>query len=287
MKSMKRLFFLFTAIIAISSLILTACKKDSNSGTQKLSVYLTDGPVAFDSVFIDIAAIEAKIDTSTQHMHDDHHGDMDNDRDDSLRRSDEFGTWTTLNITPGVYNVLSLRNGIDALVASGSITGTVRKIRITLGTNNTVVKNGVTYPLTLVNGTGKYLYVQLHDEHRDHHISSSVAVWIDFDLGRSIIEHNGSYYLLPVLRPFCDRNFAGLEGRVLPAAAKTVITVYNSTDTATAIPNPDGYFKVRGLKQGTYSVLYDGISPYKDTTISSVLVTNDKVLHLADVILKQ
>lgn len=285
---MKKMIYAFAAIVMLGSILLVACKKETSSGSQQqLSVYLTDGPVAFDSVFIDIASIEAKIDTSTATMHDDHHGDNDFDRDDSLRRSDEFGTWQTLNITPGIYNVLSLRNGIDALVASGSITGVVRKIRITLGTNNTVVKNGVTYPLNLLNSTGKYLYIQLHDQHRDHHNNSAVAVWIDFDLGRSIVERNGQYYLIPVLRPFCDRNFATLSGKVLPKDAKAVVKVYSGTDTAVAIPNPDGYFKVRGLNAGTYSVLFDGIDPYKDTTINNVTLTIDKEVHLSDVILKQ
>jgi hypothetical protein len=44
--------------------------------------------------------------------------------------------------------------------------------------------------------------------------------------------------------------------------------VLSSTDTAFAIPeyNDKREYKIKGLKQGKYSILFDGINPYKDTT---------------------
>lgn len=282
----NKLFLSAILMVAFSSVILVSCQKGtSTEGSKQLQVYLTDGPADYDAVNIEILTVEAKVDTNAAHCRNDHFGDADHNRDDQ-KRGDEFGTWVNLNASPGVYNVLTLRNGIDTLLATGTVNGTVRKVRLTIGTNNTVVKNGVSYPLVISNETGNYLYVHLRNEHR-RDSSAHTGVWIDFDISRSIVEENGVFYLKPHLRPFCDKNFAGLEGKVTPAEAKTVITVYNSTDTATAIPNPDGRFRVRGLSAGTYTVVYDASNGYKDTTITNVALTTGRSYRLPDVVLHQ
>jgi hypothetical protein len=280
--------FIRSLSFALSLLLLVAsCQKGANSeGVKQLQIFLTDGPNSYDAVNIDIQAVDAKVDTCDRSRHDDHFGDRDDDRDDHERRRDEFGNWVSLSTPPGVYDILKLRNGIDTLLASGTVNGTVRKIRITLGSNNTVVKDGVTYPLQLINPTMNYLYIRLHDEHR-RDSSDKEGVWVDFDLSRSVVEINGKYYLRPVLRPFCDRNFAGVEGKVTPAAANARVIVYNSSDTSSAIPNLDGYFKVRGLPAGAYSVLFDAANGYQDTTINNVQLINGKHIRLPEVVLHQ
>ena len=127
----------------------------------------------------------------------------------------------------------------------------------------------------------------MNDRHRGHAPSGvGTAVWVDFELGRSIVYINGQYYLRPVLRPFCNNNFGEIVGKVSPAAARAVVKVFNATDSSIAIPNPDGYFKVRGLNPGVYSVLYDGIDPYADTTITNVAVTVGRETRLAPVVLR-
>ena len=277
-------------LLAATSLLLlgfTSCSKEDSNSSQKLDIYLTDGPGDFDAVFIDITSVEIKVDTSAAHRNDDHFGDNDGHGDDHLHRRDGFGVWQTVNFTPGIYDVLQLRNGIDSLIASTSVNGTVRKIRFTLGTNNSVVVGGVTYPLTLINPTNNFLYVNLNNRHRGRGNGGSMAVWVDFDLGRSIVYANGVYYLKPVLRPFCNTNFGEVEGRVLPLAAQATVKVYNNTDTAVAIPNPDGRFKLRGLTPGNYSVLIDGSSPYIDTTFTNVNVTAGRDTRLGEITLRQ
>ena len=91
----------------------------------------------------------------------------------------------------------------------------------------------------------------------------------------------------PVLRPFCNNNFGEVEGRVLPAAALATVKVYNATDTSVAFPNRDGFFKVRGLNPGTYNVLIDGTSPYRDTTINNISVTAGRDTRIGDITLTQ
>jgi hypothetical protein len=268
-------------------IFITSCQKgNTGEGTKQLQIFLTDGPAGYDAVNIDIQSVEAKVDTCDRTRHDDHFGDRDEDRDDHERRRDEFGNWVSLNAAPGIYDVLKLRNGIDTLLANGTINGRVRKIRITLGENNTVVKDGVSYPLQLINPTMNFLYIKLNDEHR-RDSSDKQGVWVDFDLSRSVIAINGKYYLRPVLRPFCDRNFGEVEGKVTPAAAGARVVVYNAKDTSTAIPNPDGFFKVRGLPAGSYSVWFDASNGYQDTTINNVQLINGREVRLPAVVLHQ
>jgi hypothetical protein len=259
-------------VMALFTIIsFSSCQKNdkSASGTKGLQVYLSDGPGIFDKVNIDVTAVEAKIDTSMGHRNDDRHGDDDDDRDDN-RRNDDYGFWVNLSAKPGVYDVFSLRNGADTLLGTGNVNGTIRKIRITLGNNNSLVVGGVTYPLVLANETGNFLYVKIREEH--HHDSASQSkVWVDFDLARSIYEKNGTFYLKPVLKPFCDQKFASLEGKVLPAAAGVIVKAFIGKDTSTAIPNADGKFKIRGLQSGTYTVWFDANNGYKDTTVNATV----------------
>ena len=170
--------------------------------------------------------------------------------------------------------MLSLRNGIETQLGTANIdAGTVRKIRITLGTKNTVVKTGVTYDLLLVNETSNFLYIKLYDNHRERGNRNDVKVWVDFDIANSIVEANGKFYLKPVLRPFCNANFGEIEGKVLPLDAKAVVRVSDGAGfNAVALPSREGEFKVRGLNDGTYTVTVEGLAPYKSQTIRNVVV---------------
>ena len=280
MKSNKILFQTLAIAAILSGLIFTACKKDSKgdtnttTGTQKLSVYLTDDPAIYDSVLIDIKYVEVKLDNSEDHKNDDQFGDNDHDKDNDHHDRDKFGKWDTLSFKSGIYNMSTLRNGIDTLLGTANINGTIRKIRITLGTNNSLNIAGVSHPLNLLPGINNYLYVNINNRHHQEAVAGQTALWIDFDISRSIILSNGQYYLKPVLRPFCDNKFARLSGKVLPEEATALVSVYNATDTANGIPHKNGNFKIRGLKVGTYNILFKGFNGYRDTTIMNVQLNN-------------
>ena len=145
MKTLK-ISLVAASLLVAFLLIFSACTKtgiDTSAG-GKVSVFLTDGPGEFDSVFIDIQKVEVKIDTNSVYKDKDDRCDDDDDRDDDQKRKDEYGEWVNINFTPAIIDVLSLRNGVETKLGEANIlTGTVRKIRITLGTQNRVVKNGV------------------------------------------------------------------------------------------------------------------------------------------------
>jgi len=279
----KNLILATLAIVFTFAVALTSCTKNGmNANSSSIKVMLTDGPGDFDAVNIDIQKVEVKVDNDSMHCKDDRFGDVDDDRDDHLQRRDQFGQWIDLNYTPGVIDVLTLRNGVESQLAAGNITGRVRKIRITLGTNNSVVKGGVTYPLTLQNETNNFLYIKLHDEHRGRDAAAGnngTKVSVDFDIANSIVEVNGAFYLRPVLRPFCDENFAAAIGKVLPEGIKPTVTFSDGNGfNAVALPAPSGEFKIRGLREGTYTVTYAATGYVSQT--QSVTVKKGEVTKL-------
>jgi hypothetical protein len=291
MKTLKISLVVASLLVAFM-LIFSACTKngvDANAG-GKVAVFLTDGPGEFDSVFIDIQKVEVKIDTNSVYKDKDDRCDDDDDRDDHQKRKDDYGEWVNINFTPAIIDVLGLRNGVETKLGEANIlTGTVRKIRITLGTQNRVVKNGISSTLELKNETNNFLYVKLYNKHRQRMAdSTSVSVWVDFDVANSIYEKNGKFYLKPVLRPFNNKNFGVVEGEVLPLAAKAVVRITNGAGfNGVALPDREGEFKLRGLEPGTYTVTVQGIPPYVDKVISNVVVTKGKETELGVITLTQ
>ena len=292
MKITKRIIVAL-GIMMLAAIVITACQKNVTSGTnpltpRKVSVYLTDDPCQYDSVFIDIRYVEVKIDTSIQHMDDDQFGDNDNDRDDDQQHRDQFGKWDTLSIRSGVYNISKLRNGIDTLLGTANIPiGKIRKIRLTLGTNNSVTVAGVSHPLSLFPGTNNYVYIKIHKEDEDDITTGQTSIWIDFDICESVKLVGGQYFLKPFLKPFGMNQFGKIEGKVLPNAAHAIVTARNVTDSGTAIPENDGEYRIRGLRQGTYNVTFKGSAGYRDTTVLNIQVQNGQEKHIPAITLHQ
>jgi Domain of unknown function (DUF4382) len=282
MKNVKKRSALLAIILIGLVVFIAACKKQvdkpiNNLDSKKLSVYLTDDPCNFDSLFVDIRYVEVKIDTSKKHDDDDHYGDNDDDGDDDHHHNDSFGKWDTLRINAGVYNILKLRNGIDTLLGSSNISvGKIRKIRITLGTNNAIVVSGIRKPLALLAGTNNYIYVKIHTEDEDDDIINQSAIWLDFDVCKSIKQIGSQYYLKPFLKTFSMKKFGRIEGKVLPKIAQPFVTIFNTADTATAIPENDGEYKIRGLREGIYKIKFTGTNGYFDTTISNIQIIKNK-----------
>jgi hypothetical protein len=285
MKQMKALGFLLTSTM----LVLLACQKEianESKGvapTQQLSIFLTDDPALFDSVVVDIQSVKVKLDTCSSNDDDDDNN-MNHDDDD-----DSCYVWYTLNIQPGKYDLLRLRNGVDTLLAQGSIpSGEVKKIKIVLGTGHYLVKDGIKYPLNLKPGSSNEIEIKMKHDDWDDHGNGRRKMWIDFDVARSIIKvRDGQFYLLPVLRPFVMKKTGSIKGKVLPKDAMSVLSMYNQTDTAYAIPDKDGEFKIRGLKEGEYTLFVNASNGYRDTTLQNIQIRTEKETKLDTILLKK
>ena len=205
---------------------------------------MTDAPGPYTAVFVDIQSVEITAKGST----------------------------TTLNTNAGIYNLLNFSNGLDTLIATGNIeAGKVQQIRLILGPNNTVVKGGVTYPLSTPSAEQSGLKLQVH-----HTLEAGVAyqVLLDFDANQSIVEEgNGSYKLKPVIRTIESAISGSIKGKVsVPNVMTTVTATFNGISYSSVV-NAAGEFIIKGLPAGTYSLTVTPASPYTGSTINNISVT--------------
>lgn len=277
MKNKTRLAVL---VIIGSSMVFYACQKEGVSQQSGkldqphgVSVYFTDHQTpVFDSVFVDLQKLEVKV------------------SDDSGSN----GGWVNLNITPRVVNILRFRNGLDTLFATGTLPNArLQKIRLTLGSRNSVMKNGQTFPLT-VKSEDRVVEANLGSNNFEISANNQVLFWIDFDAGNSIQldnsgpGNNNGYRLKASLKLFTRSQSGRIEGTILPRVADAIVKAVNGTDTATAIPDDDnGEFKIVGLNAGTYKLLVDGQNGYQDTIINNIVVRNNEDTHVPVITLHQ
>lgn len=256
---MKKLLIIGSSICI---LFFASCNDSEGSDTATVNVRLTDGPAAYDAVNIDIQRIEIN----------------------------SNGQWTALNFpNPGVYNLLNFKNGTDVVLGQVVLpAGNISQMRMVLGSNNTLVVNGVTYPLQTPSAEQSGLKFNWH---QTLEANGAYTVWIDFDAGRSIVTTgNGSYILKPVIRTFSELTNGQIKGYVQPQAADAVVHAIVASDTiATAIPNNDGFFMFSGLSQGTYTVSYDASNGtgYVDENTGNVSVTFGQITNLGTKTLHQ
>jgi len=281
---MKNKHLFFAAIMAFAvSFLMTACNKSASvdttvpTGQQHLSLYLTDGPGLFDKVLIEIKSVKVLVDTSKDTRHHDN-DDWDEMGANEHHKSDSSLVWQDLNIKAGIYDILNFRNGLDTLLSATTIPkGAIRMLKIEFGTQNSVVKNATTYPVDLPANSPRYVLIKLRGSECDEYLPGKVRLWLDFDVNRSIVQgRDNEFYLRPVFHFYTISTTGSIAGRVGPKDGYPVITVYNAKDTAYALPNNEGYFKLRGLKDGSYSVFINTSNGYADTTISNVVVTAPK-----------
>lgn len=153
------------------TVLLIACSK--NKETTQLKIRLTDNP--FNAQEVNVAIQEVRVNF----------------------RNDSSG-WVTLPTQAGVYNLLGLQNGVDTLLASGTVTtGTIKEIRFILGTNNSIKINNVVYPLTIPSGGETGLKIKVNKS-----IAAGMdSLLIDFDVALSILQiGTGDFKLKPVLK---------------------------------------------------------------------------------------
>ena len=120
----------------LATVLFAACKKDA--GSTNLRIRMTDAPTALEKVNIDLKEVNIKFATDTS-------------------------GWIAMETKAGIYDLLQLQNGIDTLIASGTYpTGMVKEIRLVVGSENTVVENGQTYPLTIPSGASSGLKIKVY-----------------------------------------------------------------------------------------------------------------------------
>jgi hypothetical protein len=277
-------------------LSIVACNKSNSSnsnpnipkGESQLSVYMMDAPLSYDSVLINIQQVVVEVDTSTTQNAPDNPRQWDENWCGQGRGpSNSSVIWDTLTITPGIYNLLALRNGTDTLLSSSLITtGKILKIRILIGGmgNSVYIDSTAEYPLVLF-GPSPYFTINVSRTNVADVTNNEMQLWLDFNLNRSIFYWSGTFYLNPYIVVFNDQVMAKIEGTVLPHGAGALVEAINGSDTLYAIPFWGGQYEFRNVPAGTYSLTFKGDNGYQDTTISSIVVDSAKVTQVPTITL--
>jgi len=169
---MKKIHVLISlALIGIPALFIGSCKKEDSKPTSTIVFSMKDAPAAYDEVNVEVTEIQI-------------HSDGDG--------------WITVPVTDSIYNLLILQGNNAAFLANAVLpSGTVSQVRLILGTHNTVVVGGTTFPLLLSSEDETGLKLNIHQN-----LIGGVTydLLLDFNADQSVLdEGNGSYRLKPVL----------------------------------------------------------------------------------------
>jgi hypothetical protein len=257
MKTVRQSLLLLIAL-AGACLVPQSCNKNSSGGASHLQVMLTDDPASYDAVYIDVQKVEVNVSAD----------------------SGASSGWQTINmLRPGIYNLLKFSNGIDTVLAAADLpAGTLSQMRLVLGENNSVVINGLSYPLRTPSAQQSGLKFNIHST-----LTSGIVyrLWVDFDAKRSIVSTgSGKYLLKPVIRTYTAAIGGSIKGYLLPSAAKPQVWAAMGTDTLLALPDSaTGYYFFGGVDAGSWNLLFHAQdTTYKDTTftvtVSTGAVTN-------------
>lgn len=229
-------------------LMVVSCNKHNEAtptdGPYPYEIRLTDAPGPYDAVFIDLQGIEI---------------------------TGNKGQVVLMNVNTGIYNLLNFSNGIDTLLATGTLgIRAVQQIRLILGPNNSVVINNVSYPLSTPSAQQSGLKLQVHQALQ---VGVLYSVLLDFDANKSVVDlGNGNYSLKPVIRTIETAISGAIKGTITPVGAMAFVTATSNESYSSNI-NAAGEFLLMGLPPGIYSVIITPAIPLAPVTINNVSVT--------------
>jgi hypothetical protein len=253
---MKKL--LGITLIAGIAIIMGNCSDKDNispSGNARLEVRLTDDPAGFDAIYIDIQDVKYNV------------------------TGDDANGWTSLTgVNKGVYNLLDLVNDKDTLLGNTDIPGgRLHQLRLVLGSNNTIVVDGVSYPLETPSAQQSGLKLNIQ---QDIEAGILYTLLLDFDAAKSVVKTgNKKYHLKPVIRTIIDAVGGSIAGYVKPPEIITAVYAIQGTDTvATTFTGLNGGYIIKGVTPGSYDLhFYPTDILFKQTTINGITVTGGKV----------
>ena len=225
---------------------MNSCSSDSTSGTYAYNVRMTDAPGPYEKVNIDLKAVEV---------------------------TGNNGQTVLLNTTAGIYNLLEFSNGLSTLIATSELSdANVSQIRLILGSNNTVVVGGVTYPLDTPSAEQSGLKLQVHQT-----LLADIQneILLDFDANASIVKTgNGTYKLKPVVRTIVTAITGNIKGSITPIGTLAVVTA-TSVDAVeySSSVNALGEFQISGLLPGIYTFTITPLLPLIPVIQTNVVVT--------------
>jgi len=160
----------FAVAVLITAISMSSCKKEQR--TAPVQFLLTDKPAVYDSVNVHIVGMAVQINHDT-------------------------AAWIPINTKDSIYNLLDFQNGITTLIAQDTVpAGVLQQVRFILGSDNTIVVSGISYPLEAPSAESSGLKVKIGKV-----LAETMNTFtLDFVASLSINEQNGVYKLSPVIQ---------------------------------------------------------------------------------------
>lgn len=251
---MKKLMIISVLSLGIG---FSACEKSDTTGTSRMNVRMTDAPGAYDSILLNVKEIEVITSVGKN----------------------------TITVNAGPFDILAFRMGKDTLIASQDVpSGRLQEIRLVLhDEGNRVVINGMSHDLNTPSGQSSGVKIKVQEE-----LVANVAytLLLDFDAAKSIVlTGNGKYILKPVIRAVPTGVSGAITGKVSPALSNPKVYAIIGTDTLGTITDVNGVFWFPGVAAGTYKINIVPVVPFRDTSISNVVVSTAGVKDIGTILL--
>lgn len=264
---MKMIRLLPFAVIA--AVTLSSCKKDDdNNGTNNngtataFQVRMTDAPGNYSGMNLQVTKVEAYI---------------------------ENQGWVALNSSSQNVSVLDLTNGSEMVLANDADAqvGHYTQIRLTMGTANTISVTDQTgdhtYDLNWMGNSESTITVDI-----DRYVNNGTqgSVLLDFNVAQSVSgDILNNYSLLPVIT-WIEDEYTGVKGQ-LTGASRAAVTFVGNGHTYTTYIAEDGKFMIRGMANGTYNMMVNGMHEGQNTidemTMSNVVVAEGQITNMGTI----
>jgi hypothetical protein len=259
----KQIIFLYVSMLVALIMTATSCKKSSsdegtssgNNSGSNMQVRMTDGPGNFDKVYLDIQEVWINV---------------------------EGKGWVMIPMTRrGMYNLLAFNNGDDTLIAATRMdAGHIKQVKLVLGTNNRIMVNGTLEAIDNSSIDQSRLIINV-DETLD--ANGSLVIWIDVDAGRSFFHYLNAWRFKPWMRCYTHHKTGSIKGSISPVGSAFytyAVPTNNMNDTFGTYIRSNGYFKISGLKPGSYNVNFITASGTVVKTMGSVNVDKNSDTNL-------
>lgn len=246
----------YFAVAAFTALALTACQKNEfepNKGKDETSaknteksaftVRMTDAPGDYAALDVEIASVAVF--------------------------SEDSG-WVMLNNESQFVSVLDLTNGNETALASNTEVdaGFYTMVKLTFGTDNTLTLNGdggmdATSDNVEFDAQGNAM-IELDglDEreiiveiNQQASAEAEADILLDFQVAQSIEQEAETFIIDPMITVVRDES-TGVQGQV-EGAAGAAIVLTDGEDTFSTYIDAQGNFLIRGMQDGTYTLLAD------------------------------
>jgi len=257
----KYLIAVLLGAVGIFAGSMTSCNRDNGMGRLQVKLMDAPSPYDFDAIYLDVTGVEVNIESEGAE-----------------------GKWFVLSTGAGVYNIMSLVNGSDVLLANAELpAGQLKQVRLILGDGNTIIVEGISHRLVIPSGDESGLKINVNETIGE---GDELTLMLDFDAAHSInVQGNGGYHLKPVLRGVILERTGSIHAIVAPVDGSVAVFASNGTTSFSTYAEPEtDQFLLRGLPPGTYSVsiVYPGSDQaiiFENLTVTAGVVTELETGH--------